>query len=452
LEVRFIDLFSGIGGFRGGFERACSEQGFRANCVFSSEIKERAVEVYKTNFGTNFVHGDITQIASDDIPEFDVLLGGFPCQAFSTAGKRKGFDDTRGTLFFEIQRILEHHQPRAFILENVEGLVTHDRENTKEKIGKTLRVILNNLRAMDYEVTWKVLNSLDFGVPQSRRRIFIVGAKRSKVSLSEFPEISKPLGEILEKDVESEPLNISEKLMKMFSPEELYGKAIKDRRGGENNIHSWQIGLKGRVSKRQEKVLDKILRARRNKKWAEQKGIAWSDGMPLTLEEIKSFCNYSALEKDLEDLVTKGYLVMNHPKDFVHEKNGDIIKRVKRPRKDLPKGYNIVTGKLSFEISNILDPGGFTPTLVATDIYKLAVLDGKNLRRLTKTELARLFGFDDDFQMNVKINTAYDLYGNSIVIPVAQAISERLLQSEFLGKDLDFPIDDDQETFQLGLF
>ena len=124
--VKFIDLFAGLGGIRLGFENAFREKGFNPVCVFSSEIKDYAIKAYKNYFNDEEVAGDITQISATDIEDFDFLLGGFPCQPFSAAGLGLGFEDTRGTLFFEIERILKEKQPYGFLLENVEGLINHD--------------------------------------------------------------------------------------------------------------------------------------------------------------------------------------------------------------------------------------------------------------------------------------------------------------------------------------
>lgn len=159
MKLKFIDLFAGIGGFRLGFEAACKHKKVQYECVFSSEIKKSAISVYKENFNDEKIHGDITKIDEKSIPKFDVLLAGFPCQAFSTAGVRRGFLDTRGTLFFDIERIIKFHKPKAFILENVEGLVKHDIQNKSDNIGRTLEVILHNLRKLGYKVNWEVLNS-----------------------------------------------------------------------------------------------------------------------------------------------------------------------------------------------------------------------------------------------------------------------------------------------------
>jgi DNA (cytosine-5)-methyltransferase 1 len=133
LTLTFIDLFSGIGGIRKGFEKACANKGYEAKCLFTSEIKLSAINVLMQNFPNENINGDITQIDASEIPDFDFLLAGFPCQAFSTAGKRLGFSDTRGTLFFDVERILKEKKPFRFILENVEGLVTHDKVEKKIK-------------------------------------------------------------------------------------------------------------------------------------------------------------------------------------------------------------------------------------------------------------------------------------------------------------------------------
>jgi DNA (cytosine-5)-methyltransferase 1 len=137
-KIKFIDLFAGLGGTRLGFEQACNELKIKHECVFTSEIKPHAIDIYKHNFDNENVHGDITKIDEESIPDFDFLLGGFPCQAFSNAGKRKGFNDIRGTLFFDIVRILKEKKPTGFILENVEGLVSHDKKNKTDVVGNTI--------------------------------------------------------------------------------------------------------------------------------------------------------------------------------------------------------------------------------------------------------------------------------------------------------------------------
>ncbi|WP_413862189.1 DNA cytosine methyltransferase [Methanobrevibacter sp. UBA417] len=172
VPFKFIDLFSGIGGFRLAFESVGGV------CVFSSDIDKWANETYFLNFNVH-PKGDITKIPAENIPDHDILCAGFPCQPFSIGGYRKGFCDTRGTLFFEVERILKSKMPKAFLLENVKGLVNHDK-------GRTFKVIKNSLKNLGYTIFYKVLNSKDFGIPQNRERIYIVGFK-NKVSSFDFP-------------------------------------------------------------------------------------------------------------------------------------------------------------------------------------------------------------------------------------------------------------------------
>ena len=199
-KFTFIDLFAGIGGIRRPY------QNLGGKCVFSSEIDKFAIKTYEENWGET-PSGDITQISEKDIPNFDILLAGFPCQAFSIAGKRKGFADTRGTMFFEVERILEYHKPKCFMLENVKGLTNHDK-------GKTFKIMLDILEnKLKYKVYYKVLNAKDFGVPQNRERIIIVGFKNHDVDFK-FPEPTSQkvkVGDILEKDVD-EKYTISDKI------------------------------------------------------------------------------------------------------------------------------------------------------------------------------------------------------------------------------------------------
>lgn len=165
---RFIDLFAGIGGMRLGFESAGGQ------CVFTSEWDKYAQKTYEANFG-EIPSGDITQVDASAIPKFDILLAGFPCQPFSTIGKRQGFEHpTQGTLFYDVVRILAHHRPKAFLLENVSGLQNHDG-------GRTLDLIEESLTELGYQFDYKVINAARFGVPQHRERIYIVG-KRSKIA------------------------------------------------------------------------------------------------------------------------------------------------------------------------------------------------------------------------------------------------------------------------------
>jgi DNA (cytosine-5)-methyltransferase 1 len=429
--VKFIDLFAGLGGIRLGFENSFKQLGFETECVMTSEIKPYAVKCLQHNFKNHFFAGDIFDIRNEFIPDFDFLLGGFPCQPFSASGKRQGFLDTRGTLFFEIERILKDKQPYGFILENVEGLVKHDLANKNDEIGRTLSTILDKLQnELGYNVSWKVFDSVEFGLPQSRKRIFIVGTKDERIDLNGNEPNFAPLKNILEKGLPTIKSDFADKILTHFDLKDLYGKSIKDKRGGDNNIHSWDIGLKGEVTKEQSILLSKIFKARRKKQWAEEIGIDWMDGMPLTLEQISSFIKIPKKELNLmlEDLTKKGYLKFEYPKKLMKEVNGNGIKTFRIYDETKAKGYNIVTGKLSFEINKILDPNDIAPTLVATDVSRLAVPDGKGLRKLTIREGLRLFGYPEWYEIPAKESEAFDLLGNTVAVPVVEFVAEKLAQ------------------------
>lgn len=195
--MKYIDLFCGIGGFRYASERAFKNLGIKGECVFSSDIDKYAQKAYEANFGEKPA-GDITKVDEKEIAGFDILFGGFPCQAFSICGLMRGFEDkTRGTLFFDIARILKEKQPQAFVLENVKNLASHDG-------GRTLQTILETLRdELGYHVDYHLLNALDFGLPQKRERIIIVGSKKPfKMDWSFDVKTKKNLYDILEKNVE----------------------------------------------------------------------------------------------------------------------------------------------------------------------------------------------------------------------------------------------------------
>jgi DNA (cytosine-5)-methyltransferase 1 len=202
--------------------------------------------------------------------------------------------------------------------------------------------------------------------------------------------------------------------------------------------------MKGEITKQQSELLNKLFKARRKKQWAEEIGIDWMDGMPLTVEQIQTFYDGSKVElkKMLTDLTKKGYIKLEHPKKLVKEKTKNGVRTYRVEDETKPKGYNIVTGKLSFEINKILDPNDIAPTLVATDISRLAVPDGKGLRRLTIREGLRLFGFPEWYEIPTKEHDAFDLLGNTVAVPVVEFVSSRI--AEILTGKL---ISDQESTF-----
>lgn len=169
------------------------------------------------------------------------MLAGFPCQPFSFAGNRLGFEDTRGTLFFEIARILKEKKPYGFLLENVEGLLNHDK-------GKTMSLILSSLKNLGYKVTYNLINAEEHGLAQSRKKVYIVGTLIKEISLEKFKKKHVTFKDIQQKNQDIINTEFTQKLLGKYSYNELYGKSIKDKRGGIENIHSWDIELKGKVS------------------------------------------------------------------------------------------------------------------------------------------------------------------------------------------------------------
>ncbi len=305
-KYKMIDLFAGIGGTRLAFV-----QTGKVNIVFSDEFNKFSQKTYRANFG-ELPAGDITQINEESIPDHDILVGGFPCQAFSQAGLKKGFEDVRGTMFFEIARIIKEKKPKAFLLENVKNLMTHDK-------GRTFATIKKTLESLGYNVNSKILAAKDFGVPQNRERIYIVGFDKSQVknyknfSYPIAPKTKTRLGDILETDVDDK-YTISDAL--------------------------WQGHQR---------------RKRDNK------------------------------------LAGKGF------------------------------GYSLFT-----------PDSPYTNTLSAR-YYKdgseiLIEQKGKNPRKLTPREAARLQGFPDDFIIPVSDTQSYKQFGNSVAIPVVQAIAEQIIK------------------------
>jgi len=417
--LTFVDLFCGIGGFRYGMELFAKQNPqYAFRCIQSVDIKRDALDTYNLNFKEETPPTDIRTVK--DLPHFDILCAGFPCQPFSSAGKKEGFDDQRGRgdLIFEVLRICTESKPTYVLLENVSNIERIDN-------GKALERIVAEFAALGYHMTVKKINALDVGLAQDRARVFIVGCTTRAIPI----EVSEParrqtIADIL--DATDTTTNLPPAFVEGLarrSPADLYGMSIKDKRGGAKNIHSWDLDYHGATTATQKTLMKTLLTERRKKGWAEKKGIVWMDGMPLTLEEIRTFLDYPELEADLADLTAKGYLVLEHPKDLV---NG---KRV--PKLTTPQGYNICKGKLSFPLSKILDPAGNSPTLTATDSNKLGVVVGATIRRLNTRELKALCGFPESMVLPPSANPN-DVFGNMVCPPVVTALLDSILRLDRL--------------------
>jgi len=420
--IRFIDLFAGIGGMRLGFQQACNISSIESKCVLSSEIDVKAIETYRLNFD-DCPHGNIQEI--DLIPEFDFMLAGFPCQPFSYAGKQQGFGDTRGTLFFEVERLLKNYKPQGFLLENVRGLTTHDQ-------GKTFKTIVHSLEKLGYGTHCLLLNSSSFGVPQNRVRIYIIGLLDKKpiitlasdkgaidshtfkqhinqLSLFTANHPTLRVKDILERKV-SEKYNLSNIFeQQLFNAvngqfEKLHGIRLIDFRGG-NSIHSWDLGIKGECTKDECDFMNALISHRRHKEF----GIH-QDGKSLSLEQIKTFFEHEYIEKIIHSLVEKKYL------------------------KEINGRYNPVSGNMSFEIFKFLDPESISITLTSSDANKLGIVQNNLPRRITPRECARLQGFPDSYIIHSDDNSAYKQLGNAVSVPVIKAILEDLIKHNNLRK------------------
>lgn len=318
-DFRFIDLFAGIGGFRIASQRAGGV------CVFSSEFNPHAQAVYEKNYG-DYPFGDIKNISASDIPEHDLLTAGFPCQPFSISGKMKGFEDTRGTLIYEVFRIAEEKKPKAILLENVKQLVYHDG-------GNTLATILRGLENLGYKPSWKVLNASDFGVPQNRERIIIVAAKDKVFDFSLISTLPR--------------------------------KTIRDIADSDSSKFEY---------------LDE----------------------PYTL---------------LKDVRPQSSGLL-----FVGYRNKNIRKNGIRPGTEH-------LSRVHKQPNRIYSIDGVHPALPSQETSgRFWVLDGGKVRKLTIDECYRLMGFPDNFIKDSSLGDEYKQCGNSVCVPMIEAIVKQIKQ------------------------
>jgi DNA (cytosine-5)-methyltransferase 1 len=341
-NYRFIDLFAGIGGFRMGFEKA----GFE--CVFTSEIDSACQEVYENNFGDK-PFGDITKINPQDLPDFEVLLAGFPCQPFSISGRKLGFEDTRGTLFFNICQIIEEKQPEVVVLENVKHLIHHDGK-------RTFKVIINSLKELGYKVSYQILNAKDFGVPQNRERIFIIA---SKYKIFDFGQLKKKyppqLRDFLDNEGDFEILDEDEYTL-------------------IENLREQETGL--------------LFAGYRNKG-------TWRNGV---------------------------------------RPNTEHLSRVHR------------------QPNRIYSVDGVHPTIPSQETsgrFFVYIPEQKIVRKLTINECYRLMGYPESFKRHKRLSENYKQVGNSVAIPVIEAIAKSILTQKLL---IDEPQTEIIGNLQLLLF
>lgn len=380
--MKFIDLFAGIGGFRYGLQKVeiesesssdnesgASQHGQRAfHCVWSNEWDKYANQIYTKHFG-ECDSRDIRTVDTKDIPDHDLLCAGFPCQSFSIAGKRLGFEDTRGTMFFEIARIIRDKRPRYFILENVKGLLSHDE-------GKTFQTILGVLSNLGYEYQWQVLNSKNFGVPQNRERVFIVGHLRE----ASRPEVF-PIGESYSISHQTKYAEQAGRSRISSTIDARYGSL---RNAGETYLH-YIGGIRG---KRDMWLKDNKQNSRN---FSQGQRVYSSDGIASTIAG-----NAGGLGGK-----TGLYAIpVLTPDRMEKRQNGRRFK-------------------------NDGDPAF---TLTSQD--KHGVYDGLNIRRLTPIECERLQGFPDNWTEGISDTQRYKCLGNAVTTLVITEIGQKLIQTK----------------------
>lgn len=428
-QFTFIDLFAGIGGFRIALDKLGGQ------CLGYSEIDKQAITVYQQNFISYFNKheielGDITNI-SELPPNVDIIVGGVPCQPWSVAGCLRGFEDKRGKLWFDVIRLVNKNQPKGFIFENVSGLASpKNRDN--------LELILNELANIGYCVKWKVLNAYDFGLPQNRDRIFIVGIRRDIERCQEY-KFPQPLNihpKVLDILDELKNINVIEKvkldantLFKGVIPpsrtrfqkdDELNDFFIfSDLRNGHTTIHSWDII---NTSDREKMICLTLLKYRRSKKYGDK------DGNPLSFENFREIITDIKIS-ELNKLLEKGIfrLTADDKYEFVNSKNMTGINNI----------YRIILP--TAEIFPTLTATGSKDYIATVSIHASHPQEYKNLFLekiyqphkyipITAKHACKLQGFPTDFEYHTKDEVAKKQFGNAVPVPVVEYVAKELLR------------------------
>ena len=428
-QFTFIDLFAGIGGFRIALDKLGGQ------CLGYSEIDKQAIKVYQQNFISYFNKheielGDITKISQ--LPHsVDIIVGGVPCQPWSVAGCLRGFEDKRGKLWFDVIRLVNKNQPKGFIFENVSGLASpKNRDN--------LELILSELTNIGYCVKWKVLNAYDFGLPQNRDRVFIVGIRRDIERCQEY-KFPKPLNihpKVLDILDELKNINFVEKvkldantLFKGVIPpsrtrfqkdDELNDFFIfSDLRNGHTTIHSWDII---NTSDREKMICLTLLKYRRSKKYGDK------DGNPLSFEDFREIITDIEIN-ELNKLLEKGIfrLTSDHKYEFVNSKNMTGINNI----------YRIILP--TAEIFPTLTATGSKDYIATVSIHANHPQEYKNLFLekiyqpqkyipITAKHACKLQGFPLNFEYHTKDEVAKKQFGNAVPVPVVEYVAKELLR------------------------
>lgn len=393
--MRYLSLFSGIGGFELGIRRALPT----AECVGFSEIDKYAISVYQYNFKGHTNYGDANTIITDRLPRYDTIVGGFPCQAFSHAGKRQGFDDTRGTLFYQIARLCADQRPRHLVLENVKGLLTHDH-------GKTWQTILRVFAELGYTVEWMVLNSKRY-VPQSRERVYIIGHLTEQCTNQVLP-LKDYAG------VSSKPR--AHKKDQPYLVHNIYGGFNESKpRVYKDTAPTIRTAAGGGHLP---SVVEPVIAAQRKR--------AGGQTLEPRADRIANSLTTAKKDNYLLEPIDDGFKVREATKTgYAVARPGDVIHTAQPSSKTR-------RGRVGKQASHTIDTAGGK--------RQLAVMPDFRLRRLTPIECERLQGFPDDWtkygvamdkypiEHNVEISDTqrYKMCGNAVTVDVVAAVFEGL--------------------------
>lgn len=393
-----LDIFAGAGGFSKGFEMA------NYDIVASVEFDKHAMQTYQANHnGTICFQNDISNVSHEEIKskistDIDVLIGGFPCQGFSIAGKRE-INDPRNQLPMQAIRFVREFQPKVFVMENVKGLLSMEN-------GQTIDFIVSSFESCGYKVQKKLLKAIDFGIPQLRERLFIVGVRNDIEKEFDFPKpkfSSTNIEEFIsniEQTGTYEEIGLHNHDRFALINEEVYyklgeGKFLCDVRHGEEHVHSWEIELKGAVNENEVKILNAIAENRRKKQYGPK------DGNPMTKEAIQALTGLMDIALELETLVEKKYLDLIEGKYDIHDRKVNAGLRVFARNKPI----NTIT-----TLSGVRSPYAHY----------------SQPRGFTVRELARLQTFPDDFIFTGPIAYQYKQVGNAVPPLLAEKIAEQV--------------------------
>lgn len=429
--MRYLSLFSGIGGFEKGI-------GPEHECVGFSEIDRYAIQVYEKHFPNHTNYGDITKIDPEGLPDFDLICGGFPCKSFSIAGKRRGFEDTRGTLFFDICRIIKVKRPRLVWLENVKGLLSHDN-------GRTFITIITTLDELGYDLQWQVLNSKNFGVPQNRERVFIIGHLRGSARPQVFP-----LRADSEADIVLPTLTArywggqanggyigNKQEQKMIAPngKEIDLSAIPDRPFTLMETRT-EKGKQTRKEIRQQEGRDSTLRGKDDKKYIPNK-TDLANCITTGQGDVEKWVIEPKILQKSQDYREDGTLrEYTETSPTIRAEMGDNLPMVmiSEPTK---KGYAeaSVGDSINLSVPNSSTRRGRVGKGVAqtldTGMQQHTLSPDMRIRRLTPTECERLQGFPDGWTAEgskgqISDSQRYKMAGNAVSVPVIKAIAVKL--------------------------